>query len=117
MKKMMVGLTVFIFMFLGGCSPAPPSSPKEELVMYRWVQSETNGKERFAVYFDDFFHIQCSITQTELQESYQLSDTQIITVNPSCGSRMIAYCIQGDTLTLNYNEYTLVLKKADRISP
>lgn len=117
MKKIIMGFTVLIFVFLSGCSSAPPSSPKEELVMYRWVQTETDGQERFAVWFDDFFHIQCRIAQTELQENYQLSDTQIVTVNSLCGSRTIDYNIQGDTLTLTYNENTVVLKKADRISP
>lgn len=79
--------------------------------MCRWVQTNTDGSERLAVYFDELFHIECPITQTELHEDYQMSDTQIVIINDLCGSRTIDYTLCGDTLTLTFDDYTLTLQK------
>ncbi len=113
MKKIVV--VMMCFCFFCGCANASPSSAREELLMYRWVQTDVGGNERLVLYFDEFLHVQCKITQTELQETYQLSNTEIIAVNPECGSRTIVYTLQGDTLTLTYDEITITLKKKNAV--
>lgn len=111
MKKILILIFVSFFMLLCGCSASPPQSPREELVLYRWVKLSSDGTEQLSLYFDDSLHLKCKTTQTEFHEDYQLSNNHIIIINPSYGSAELQYEISGSTLTLIYDSASITLTK------
>lgn len=111
MKKLSGIIFFSVFVFLCGCSASPVQSPKEELVLYRWVSLSSDGTELLSLYFDDLLHLQCKTSQTEFHEDYKLDDTHIVLINPLYGTAELRYEIDGATLTLTYDSTSVTLSK------
>lgn len=107
MKKITITcLLLFLSVTGAGCIAAPPDSPAEEVVRYKWRPSdEVNSAVRGELLFNDdeiLFAARLSDTEVRLRGEYLIDDNTITVMSEQYGTVCMDYELSSEYLTLTY---------------
>ena len=109
-----VMLIFFVTVFLSACEPCRNISPCSTLCENRWVLMDTEGKEGGSLCFDgDMMSLSFDSggEKISVKEKYIADDERIVICYENCPQSELHYTIKGDTLSLDYMNKTVTLKK------